>query len=722
MEKKPSKKILATVAADDFVGRDVELSALVAHSHRSVGPFGLHLIAQPALGISELLRQTYDRLFPEVEGPIPFYFCFRKSETAVESALRFLQDFILQTVVFRRQNSALLDFGGDICEISQIAIPGDAHWIDRLLETCRLESRLNNERAFIRTALGAPLRAFANGTRSFVMLDDLEAASDDLAGEIATVFARFEIPFVFASKRRFELLGPTADLEEIEALGFADAGAFAERLASRLRVALTDQTRDLIAVQLGGNPGFITNLVQSASEQSASLDSFARVERIYTDEIFGGRTARHFSAVLSRIAPDTKLQKQIVGVLVDALRPDAGKIHAEEWRRRFDLDASSFQRLLDELNINEFISLTSNLIEAPRANQPLCDYLTGRFRLETERQNRALTIGESLAEFVKRAPETMARFYRENSALGLRELLASFDHQEVPRALLDYRAFREELKGLMDPDIIASALADDERQTLPQIVYAAHTVAVYPSISQVIERNRSAVALGFIESSYRDGDEVVWIAAEIDSKLEASRDLAEFWCDRLEMVAHICEFSSYRLWLVAPEGFSPEALEVLDERGALGSSRKQIELLSEFLGTPVGVAKPANEYEMVVPMGGDTEIIAAQTVEEIARRHHFAPKAINQIKTALVEACINASEHSHSPDRKIYQRFVVADDQITITVANRGLRLKDGPTREISPTEGRRGWGLKLMRSLMDEVRIEQTDDGTRITMVKKLG
>jgi serine/threonine-protein kinase RsbW len=187
------------------------------------------------------------------------------------------------------------------------------------------------------------------------------------------------------------------------------------------------------------------------------------------------------------------------------------------------------------------------------------------------------------------------------------------------------------------------------------------------------------------------------------------------------MVAHVCDFANFKIWLVAPEGFSPEARAVLDERGALGSSRRQVDLLRGLLGAPTAGAAGPNEYEMVIPMGEDTEIIAAQTVEEIARRHHFSPKAINQIKTALVEACINASEHSHSPDRKIYKRFVVEDDRITITVANRGLRLKDKELRVIEPSEGRRGWGLRLMRSLMDEVRVEQSDDGTRITMVKKL-
>jgi serine/threonine-protein kinase RsbW len=133
----------------------------------------------------------------------------------------------------------------------------------------------------------------------------------------------------------------------------------------------------------------------------------------------------------------------------------------------------------------------------------------------------------------------------------------------------------------------------------------------------------------------------------------------------------------------------------------------------------------ANEYEMIVPMGDDTEMIAAHAVEEIARRHEFNPRAINQIKTALVEACINANEHSLSPDRKIYQKFTVEDDKIIITISNRGVKIPPNKqaesVHEIEPNDGRRGWGLKLMRNLMDEVKFEQVDDGTRIKLVKYL-
>src|SRR5262249_43969585 len=138
------------------------------------------------------------------------------------------------------------------------------------------------------------------------------------------------------------------------------------------------------------------------------------------------------------------------------------------------------------------------------------------------------------------------------------------------------------------------------------------------------------------------------------------------------------------------------------------------------------------EYEMVIPVGEDTELIAAHALEEIARRHKFSPKAINQLKTALVEACINAAEHGLAPDRKIHQRFVVSDDKIKISISNRGIRLADrlgsqpaegaeAETRPIESADTRRGWGLNLIRGLMDDVRIEPVEDGTRITMTKFL-
>jgi serine/threonine-protein kinase RsbW len=182
-----------------------------------------------------------------------------------------------------------------------------------------------------------------------------------------------------------------------------------------------------------------------------------------------------------------------------------------------------------------------------------------------------------------------------------------------------------------------------------------------------------------------------------------------------------------RLLLVANEGFTAEASELLNEREVFSASRQQLELLTARLSPEEveegGGASAADEFEMVIPMGGDTELIAAHTAEQIARRLEFKPDEINQIKTAVVEACINAAEHSLSPERKIYQRYRLESDKLTITVSSRGVVLPTtaSPNAPTNETNGRRGWGLKLIRDLMDEVEFERVDDGTRLRMTKYL-
>lgn len=724
-------RILGSVPAKDFVGRAREIDALLTHAPGESKTNKLLLASAPALGLSEILKQTYDRLFQAEGEMIPFYFAVKKSDkTAKKTARRFLQTFLRQTVAFRRKDSKILNFGSSLEELAELAPPMDGYWIDRVIES--FQTHLDDERAFIENCLSAPLRAASFGAHCFVMIDDLHeteylSGEIDFVEEIREVFNRANIPLVLAGRRRFisraSARFESAEILQVEPLSVAEAGFLGENLAEKYGVKINDQTGDLIAVQFGSNPTFINFLIQSASEKGSNLDSFQKVQRIYADELFGGKIGRFYDRVFQQIAPGVETQKNILGLLYDALTIENEKAPVESWQKRIGLDESEFYRAMRLLNTNEIIRVTTNLAEAMSENEVLCDYVTARFRLETVADNRALVVGETLSEFLKRAPQTMARFYRRSSAIGLRELLAVFDCQETPAALLDYAKFKDEYKGAPNEEILRDLRGDAEKIKLPQIVYTAHTAAFYPAISQATEKERSAVALGFEESKYSDEAEIVWIAAEIDSKLEASRELAEFWCDRLEMVAFVCDFQNYKLWLIAPEGFSPDALESLSQRDAFGSSKKQIELLIEFLGARelIGEKTRTNEYEMIVPMGEDTEMIAAQTVEEIARRHRFAPKAINQIKTALVEACINAAEHSSSPDRKIYQKFTVEDDKIIITISNRGLRLADKTAQEITPNEGRRGWGLKLMKTLMDEVKLEQVDDGTRISMVKYL-
>jgi serine/threonine-protein kinase RsbW len=223
------------------------------------------------------------------------------------------------------------------------------------------------------------------------------------------------------------------------------------------------------------------------------------------------------------------------------------------------------------------------------------------------------------------------------------------------------------------------------------------------------------------------------LAAILDSKLEASAELVEAWLKRLSALAMQSGFLRTQLWLISNAGFTSEASTLLGHHDAFSSSKEQFELLAGRLGyQEIAVAAGSgsdDEFVFVLPMGGDNELLAATTVEQVARRLNFTPEAINQIKTAVVEACINASEHSLSPERKIYQRFRVEDDKLVITISSRGIlpaNISAGPLNEDDRgaergADERRGWGLKLIRTLMDEVEFERVDEGTSLRMTKYL-
>jgi len=74
------------------------------------------------------------------------------------------------------------------------------------------------------------------------------------------------------------------------------------------------------------------------------------------------------------------------------------------------------------------------------------------------------------------------------------------------------------------------------------------------------------------------------------------------------------------------EGFTPDAMDVLGARNAHGSSRKQVRLLTEFLGTETATRQTAaDEYELALPMGEETEMIAAGAVEGLPNVTIFRP-------------------------------------------------------------------------------------------------
>jgi serine/threonine-protein kinase RsbW len=752
-KNKSERRILGRQSRAHFAGREEELRRITSLGQSAAGSRSLLLLAAPFAGASELLRQSYDQLFEEQSGASPIYFAFsRNDQTPANAARRFLHTFLVQLVAHRRHEAGIITAPPTFRDLMDLAAPSDYEWVERLIQSYDRAREDADERAVVRLCLSAPQQAAARGARSVVLLDDVHLADRlrgeaELGPEIGQAVANAEVPYVLAGLRRRlsnmlhgadeRLRIAAMDTIHLQQLGDRQARALVEHLAGDYHVHISDETRDLLVQQFQGSPYFITALLQAAHAGGVDLNSFRDFQQLYVDELMGGQINRRFNAVLEEVAPSVVLRRALLRVLHESVGNVGGKAPVEAWRRRLNLEPDELQGVMDGLHMHEAASFNATFVEVG-TNPVWRDYLRASYRLQVAAEPRALVVAETLVGALKRAPQTMARHYRREAALQVRELLGRFNFQRVPSSLLHNDRFNRMYRGVAADEVAAGLNAEIDLIRLPQIVHAASCASFHPPMQLVCDEERCAVAHGFDASPYTDANEIVWIAAEIDSKLEAGRALTEVWCERLSQVAHACGFSHVRLWLVAPEGFSAEANELLHEREAFGSSRQQLEMLTARLDPSAAAAASEaagpDEFEMVIPMGGDTELIAANTVEQIARRLEFETEAINQIKTALVEACINASEHSLSPDRKIYQRFRLENDKLVVIVSSRGVPITPGGsvngdlTRETGNghdasdnSKGRRGWGLKLIRSLMDEVEFERVDDGTRLRMTKYL-
>jgi serine/threonine-protein kinase RsbW len=136
------------------------------------------------------------------------------------------------------------------------------------------------------------------------------------------------------------------------------------------------------------------------------------------------------------------------------------------------------------------------------------------------------------------------------------------------------------------------------------------------------------------------------------------------------------------------------------------------------------------EVHLTLPVARDMEIAATAQVAALGELLRMDRDRIDEVKLAVVEACINAFEHSGTPDRKVEIDFVADEHsgraflEIDVIDGGHGFdpsRVAEPVIREKIHGKRKRGWGLKIIESLMDDVKIESGEHGTRIVMRKYL-
>jgi serine/threonine-protein kinase RsbW len=136
--------------------------------------------------------------------------------------------------------------------------------------------------------------------------------------------------------------------------------------------------------------------------------------------------------------------------------------------------------------------------------------------------------------------------------------------------------------------------------------------------------------------------------------------------------------------------------------------------------------------EVNLPNKMGYERIAMACSATFAKIVGFLPERIEDLKTAVSEACLNAMEHGNlnRPDKRVLITMDYKDHIFRVTVMDQGegmgnsQEIPEEPDieKKIENLQTPRGLGMFLIKQLVDQVEYNQmTDEGHMVRMVLKL-
>lgn len=121
------------------------------------------------------------------------------------------------------------------------------------------------------------------------------------------------------------------------------------------------------------------------------------------------------------------------------------------------------------------------------------------------------------------------------------------------------------------------------------------------------------------------------------------------------------------------------------------------------------------------------ELLAGEAVDELGGRMGFSRDTLDEVKLAVLEACLNALEYGDGEVEVDLVAHQGSSPRLEVHVVDHGrgfdpARVPTPRMNEKIRADRKRGWGLELMRRLMDEVEVESVPGLTRVRMTRYRG
>jgi anti-sigma regulatory factor (Ser/Thr protein kinase) len=132
------------------------------------------------------------------------------------------------------------------------------------------------------------------------------------------------------------------------------------------------------------------------------------------------------------------------------------------------------------------------------------------------------------------------------------------------------------------------------------------------------------------------------------------------------------------------------------------------------------------KLKIELPRIPDIELVAIEGLDRLSHYLGISEEKIGEAKLLVTEAIINGLEHGGDENPRVNVEFTMNTKELTIFVRDYGKgfehsAVEDPDIQKKLGSKNKRGWGLKIMKSMSDDFRIESNSGGTKITIKKLL-
>jgi anti-sigma regulatory factor (Ser/Thr protein kinase) len=684
------------------------------------------LSGQRKSGKTEVLKRAYNRLFWEQEGVIPFFSSLPKSFPSAEAFCReyFLTN-ALQCIGFLRKDARLVaSEKHDLNRIVQLAYESQLSWLTDAIDHFHQFTKNKDLQALARLSILFPSSIAARtGLHAFVFLDDFHHLSSVASpAEMSLLTADFlqalesrQAPHCLAgpSKPLFQSLFRTAELPgcveviPLRPLRPSEAQEILEGLCRRFDIVLASEISSFVVEQLNCNPFYLRSLVQAARRESKNLDSARQFTRLYNFELTEGSLQLYFSSVL-HATPLTAVEriKALEFLHYCAHAPlEFAALHYLKGRELSE--GVDFEAILNALASLGLIDYSFGVVSALH-DPVLKDWVVWNLSHKVRGAELSRVQFDLASALLRKFGQVRQSRPQMDILKTIQAVLVGMNCQSVPPGWFSYRQYAR------PEEATQKAAGREEEMVLPEVV----TVSVPRNLALTGGELPGGLVLarGFDRGIYSDDAETAWLAGSVVGA--AGLDEVRRFYRQCEAIKRQEGLKRAQFWLVAEEKFNQAAMSFAESQGLFTSSLEQLRLLAqEILKPEDAVQEPEDReepvtYEMTIPMSPDSELVAVRAFEQIADGIDFTERAKGQVRMALMEACINVKEALSSHAGMIHLGFKTVDDLLLVRLRPEGI----GGTE----TDLVKAWGMKMLRTLMDEVKLQRTAKGFELVMIKR--